>query len=124
MARLVKFTEIKGKRMRDGRMVAGRSPSMLVLCPTRELAKQVNDELSAICFPVGLYSTAFHGGVSFGPQADSLRRGIDILVGTPGRVIDHLERRTLDLSECDIVVLDEADEMLNMGFADDVEVRR
>jgi len=110
--------------MRDGkvRMRRGRLPSMIVLCPTRELARQVNEELSSICQPLGLFSTVFHGGVSYDPQARALRQGVDVVVGTPGRVIDHLERGNLDLSECLVSVLDEADEMLNMGFAEDVEM--
>ena len=63
----------------------------------------------------------FHGGVSYDPQARALQAGVDIIVATPGRCIDHLDRGNLDLSEINIAVLDEADEMLNMGFADDVE---
>ena len=110
--------------MRDGfvRMRRGRLPSMIVLCPTRELAKQVGSELGAVCKPLGLYSTVFHGGVSYDPQARALRQGVDVVVGTPGRIIDHLDRGNLDLAECNVVCLDEADEMLNMGFAEDVEV--
>eukprot|EP00956_Cyclotella_meneghiniana_P017498 scaffold28552_cov67-Cyclotella_meneghiniana.AAC.4 len=105
-----------------GRMKRGRLPSMIVMCPTRELARQVEGELREICKPLGLFTEVFHGGVSYDPQARALRNGVDIVVGTPGRVIDHLERGNLRLDECNIVVLDEADEMLNMGFAEDVEV--
>eukprot|EP00980_Cylindrotheca_fusiformis_P024446 scaffold11924_cov118-Cylindrotheca_fusiformis.AAC.7 len=108
--------EQKGYRDERGRLARGRPVSMVVLCPTRELARQVQDELAAVARPLGLYVDVFHGGVSYDPQ------GLDILVGTPGRVIDHIQRGTLRLNECDIIVLDEADEMLNMGFADDVEV--
>ena len=85
---------------------------MLVLCPTRELARQVQSELEDVSRPLGLHSAVFHGGVSYDPQARALRMGTDILVGTPGRVIDHIDRGNLDLSELDVVVLDEADEML------------
>eukprot|EP00591_Stephanopyxis_turris_P002206 CAMPEP_0195529490 /NCGR_PEP_ID=MMETSP0794_2-20130614/32047_1 /TAXON_ID=515487 /ORGANISM="Stephanopyxis turris, Strain CCMP 815" /LENGTH=902 /DNA_ID=CAMNT_0040660801 /DNA_START=209 /DNA_END=2918 /DNA_ORIENTATION=+ len=99
----------------------GRLPSMVVLCPTRELARQVQEEIAQVCKPLGMFSMVFHGGVSYEPQARALRQGLDIVVGTPGRVIDHLDRGNMDLSECNICVLDEADEMLNMGFADDVE---
>mmetsp|Transcript_19650 Transcript_19650/g.28963 ORF Transcript_19650/g.28963 Transcript_19650/m.28963 type:complete len:465 (+) Transcript_19650:208-1602(+) len=99
----------------------GRKPSMVILCPTRELARQVHEEVAHVARPLGLFSAVFHGGVSYGPQASALRQGLDILVGTPGRVIDHLDRGNIDVSEVDIVVLDEADEMLNMGFAEDVE---
>eukprot|EP00538_Stauroneis_constricta_P004284 CAMPEP_0119552878 /NCGR_PEP_ID=MMETSP1352-20130426/5769_1 /TAXON_ID=265584 /ORGANISM="Stauroneis constricta, Strain CCMP1120" /LENGTH=884 /DNA_ID=CAMNT_0007599187 /DNA_START=346 /DNA_END=2997 /DNA_ORIENTATION=- len=112
----------KGAREAEsGRMMRGRPVSMIVLCPTRELARQVNEELMSVCRPLGLFAEVFHGGVSYEPQARALRQGLDILVGTPGRVIDHIERGNLRLGECDIAVLDEADEMLNMGFADDVE---
>mmetsp|Transcript_14706 Transcript_14706/g.28082 ORF Transcript_14706/g.28082 Transcript_14706/m.28082 type:complete len:914 (+) Transcript_14706:164-2905(+) len=104
------------------RMRRGRLPSMIVMCPTRELARQVEEELSGVCKPLGLFSALFHGGVSYGPQANNLRQGCDVIVGTPGRIMDHLDRGNLDLRECNVVVLDEADEMLNMGFAEDVEV--
>ncbi|KAJ1452113.1 P-loop containing nucleoside triphosphate hydrolase protein [Pelagophyceae sp. CCMP2097] len=99
----------------------GRGPAMVVLAPTRELAKQVETELNTLCAVHKLSTACFHGGVSYIPQERSLRDGIDVLVATVGRVIDHLERGTLDLSESYHMVLDEADEMLSMGFADDVE---
>merc|ERR1719491_1293558 len=95
---------------------------MIVLCPTRELARQVSEELDSVARLMGLYTALFHGGVSYDPQARALRNGIDVLVGTPGRIMDHLNRGNLNLNECNLVVLDEADEMLNMGFAEDVEV--
>ena len=120
--RIIQFHESKGNRDKMGRMKRGRSVAMVVMCPTRELARQVADELqSVVAEPLGLVVQVFHGGVSYGPQANALRDGTDILVGTPGRVMDHIEKGNLDLSECEIVVLDEADEMLNMGFAEDVE---
>lgn len=103
---------------RTGRLKQGRLVSMVVLCPTRELARQVSDELREVGTELGLTVECFHGGVSYGPQANALRLGTDVLVGTPGRVIDHMDKGNLDLSQCDITVLDEADEMLNMGFAD------
>eukprot|EP00539_Tryblionella_compressa_P000825 CAMPEP_0178750860 /NCGR_PEP_ID=MMETSP0744-20121128/10224_1 /TAXON_ID=913974 /ORGANISM="Nitzschia punctata, Strain CCMP561" /LENGTH=854 /DNA_ID=CAMNT_0020404479 /DNA_START=196 /DNA_END=2761 /DNA_ORIENTATION=- len=122
LTRLVKWLEEKGYRdPNTGRMARGRPVSMLVLCPTRELARQVQVELADVSRPLGLYTDVFHGGVSYDPQSRALRQGLDILVGTPGRIIDHLERGNLRLNECDFVVLDEADEMLSMGFADDVE---
>jgi len=105
-----------------GRRQKGRGVSMIVLCPTRELARQVSEELDGIARLMGLYTALFHGGVSYEPQSRALRNGLDILVGTPGRIMDHLNRGNLNLSECNTVVLDEADEMLNMGFAEDVEV--
>jgi len=126
LKRIVDTAVAKGNAevMRDGgiRMKRGRLPSMIVLCPTRELARQVGDELSSVCKPLGLFATVFHGGVSYGPQAGALRQGVDVIVGTPGRVMDHLNRGNLDLRELQVAVLDEADEMLNMGFAEDVEV--
>lgn len=106
---------------RSGRRKRGRKPSMLVLCPTRELARQVQDEIRQIGNPLNLFVDCFHGGVSYDPQARALRDGIDVLVGTPGRIMDHINRGNLSLTECHTVVLDEADEMLNMGFAEDVE---
>jgi ATP-dependent RNA helicase DDX21 len=109
ITRLVKILkEEKGTMNERGAMARGRKVSMLVLCPTRELARQVNDEIGQVAKPVGLYTDVFHGGVSYDPQFRNLRSGLDILVGTPGRVIDHIERGNLDLSECNIVVLDEA----------------
>jgi len=99
----------------------GRGPAMLVLTPTRELAKQVHDELKYLADTHGFSTTCFHGGVSYGPQEGALRRGVDILVATVGRVIDHIDRGNLHLNDAYHVVLDEADEMLSMGFADDVE---
>jgi hypothetical protein len=123
LTRLIDFTIQNGKRdPTTGRMRRGRLPSMLILCPTRELARQVNDELAQVAQPLGLFTEVFHGGVSYDNQARALRQGVDCLVGTPGRIMDHMDRGNLNLSECDVVVLDEADEMLNMGFAEDVEV--
>mmetsp|Transcript_19272 Transcript_19272/g.41419 ORF Transcript_19272/g.41419 Transcript_19272/m.41419 type:complete len:795 (-) Transcript_19272:102-2486(-) len=122
LTRLVDITMKKGTRDEMGRMKRGRGVSMVVLCPTRELARQVSEELMSVARPLGFFVEVFHGGVSYDPQARALRNGVDVLVGTPGRVIDHMDRGNLDLSECNIAVLDEADEMLNMGFAEDVEV--
>ena len=122
MTRIVQIAEETGKKdLSTGVMRRGRLPSMIILCPTRELARQVQEELAIMAKPLGLFAEIFHGGVSYDPQARALRNGVDIIVGTPGRVIDHLERGNMDLSECNVAVLDEADEMLNMGFADDVE---
>lgn len=121
ITRLTKWLDEKGFRDESGRLARGRPVSMVVLCPTRELARQVQEEIAGVARPLGLYTEVFHGGVSYEPQTRSLRQGLDILVGTPGRVIDHLNRGNLNLAACDVIVLDEADEMLNMGFADDVE---
>ncbi|MVN86014.1 DEAD/DEAH box helicase [Deinococcus sp. HMF7620] len=96
-----------------------RLPRAIVVAPTRELAKQVADEFSKS--GVGLTTVTVYGGASYGPQENALRRGVDVVVGTPGRLIDHLERGNLDLSEVQFAVLDEADEMLSVGFADAIE---
>jgi len=99
----------------------GKKVSALVLTPTRELAIQVNEELTRISKYKRLSLLPIYGGQPIDRQIRSLRRGVDIVVGTPGRVIDHINRGTLDLTEISFLVLDEADEMLNMGFIDDME---
>jgi ATP-dependent RNA helicase DeaD len=93
----------------------------LVLTPTRELAIQVSKELDSLKGSKRLSMVPIYGGDSIGRQVQSLQRGVDIVVGTPGRILDHLGRGTLDLSAISFIVLDEADEMLNMGFIKDVE---
>lgn len=97
-----------------------RRPGAIVLVPTRELAMQVAEELNKIGKFSGTVAVPIYGGQSIDRQFRSLNRGIDIVVGTPGRVIDHIRRKTLNLSEVRTVVLDEADEMLNMGFVEDM----
>ena len=90
---------------------------VLVLVPTRELAAQVHESFREYSKHVpAVRSAVVFGGVSMGPQLDALKRGLDVLIATPGRLIDHLERRTADLSAVEILVLDEADRMLDMGF--------
>jgi ATP-dependent RNA helicase RhlE len=91
-------------------------PRGLVLVPTRELAGQVHDALSKYAAPGRLRVAVVFGGVSMGAQVQALRRGADIVVATPGRLIDHLQRKTVDLSAVEVLVLDEADRMLDMGF--------
>src|SRR5262249_53253798 len=91
-------------------------PRGLVLVPTRELAVQVHRALAAYAQPTSLRVTAVFGGVGMGAQIQSLRHGIDIVVATPGRLIDHMQRRTIDLSAIEILTLDEADRMLDLGF--------
>ncbi|NJB67428.1 ATP-dependent RNA helicase DeaD [Desulfobaculum xiamenense] len=93
----------------------------LVLAPTRELAIQVAEELESLKGAQRLNVLPIYGGQAFGPQFRGLRQGADIVVGTPGRVLDHIERGSLDLSQISFLVLDEADEMLNMGFIEDIE---
>lgn len=98
-----------------------RRVQALVLTPTRELARQVGDVLSQLGKPAGLRIALVYGGVGYSTQEHQLASGAQIVVGTPGRVLDHLRRRTLRLQELRMLVLDEADEMLDRGFAPDVE---
>ncbi|XP_077245714.1 DEAD-box ATP-dependent RNA helicase 7-like isoform X2 [Tasmannia lanceolata] len=100
----------------------GRPPSVLVLLPTRELAKQVHSDFQIYGGAVGLSSCCLYGGASYNSQDIALKRGVDIVIGTPGRVKDHMERGTINLSLLRFRVLDEADEMLRMGFVEDVEL--
>ncbi len=92
----------------------------LILTPTRELAAQVNESVVTYGKYLPLTSTVIFGGVKINPQIDKLRKGIDILVATPGRLLDHVGQRTVDLSKVEILVLDEADRMLDMGFIRDI----
>ena len=94
----------------------------LILCPTRELAVQVHDESKKFARNNrDIQILSIYGGQSYDPQIRSLKKGVQIVVGTPGRVMDHMKRKTLKLEHLKIMVLDEADEMLNMGFKDDIE---
>ncbi|WP_052128427.1 DEAD/DEAH box helicase [Neosynechococcus sphagnicola] len=97
-----------------------RTPRALILTPTRELAAQVNDSVQTYGKHLPLRSAVIYGGVGIVPQIQTLRRGIDILVATPGRLLDHLGQKTLDLSQVEILVLDECDRMLDMGFIHDI----
>ncbi|SDR82068.1 ATP-dependent RNA helicase CsdA [Nocardioides scoriae] len=102
--------------------ISEASPQVLVLAPTRELALQVSEAFGRYGSHLkGLHVLPVYGGQGYGVQLSALRRGVHVVVGTPGRIMDHLEKGTLDLSGLRFVVLDEADEMLNMGFAEDVE---
>ncbi|WP_295660176.1 DEAD/DEAH box helicase [uncultured Nocardioides sp.] len=99
-----------------------KTPQALVLAPTRELALQVSEAFGRYAARLpGLHVLPVYGGQGYGVQLSALRRGVHVVVGTPGRIMDHLEKGTLDLSELRFLVLDEADEMLKMGFAEDVE---
>ncbi|XP_030947050.1 DEAD-box ATP-dependent RNA helicase 7 [Quercus lobata] len=100
----------------------GRSPSVLVLLPTRELAKQVAADFDTYGVALGLTSCCLYGGAHMRDQEMKLKRGVDIAIGTPGRIKDHIERGNIDFSSLKFRVLDEADEMLKMGFVDDVEL--
>ena len=97
-----------------------RTPRALILTPTRELAAQVSNSVKTYGKYLSLKSTVIYGGVGIGPQIQALRRGVDILVATPGRLLDHLGQKTLDLSQIEILVLDECDRMLDMGFIHDI----
>ncbi|CAM4253894.1 DEAD/DEAH box helicase [Pseudoalteromonas byunsanensis] len=101
---------------------ATKQPQILVLTPTRELAIQVAEAFEQYAkYTKGVEVLALYGGQSYGIQLSALRRGAQIIVATPGRLIDHINRKTIDLSDLRALVLDEADEMLRMGFIDDVE---
>ena len=101
---------------------AAKHPQALVLAPTRELALQVADSFQSFADHLGRIEVLpIYGGQAYGIQLSGLRRGAHVIVGTPGRIIDHLEKGSLDISQLRYLVLDEADEMLNMGFQEDVE---
>ncbi|AND17827.1 DEAD/DEAH box helicase [Rathayibacter tritici] len=102
--------------------LAQKTPQALVLAPTRELALQVCEAFERYASNLrGVHVLPVYGGQGYGTQLSALRRGVHVVVGTPGRIMDHLEKGTLDLSALKYLVLDEADEMLKMGFAEDVE---
>lgn len=110
LQRLGSPTPGKGRRM----------PRALILTPTRELAAQVGDSVKAYGKYLPLKSAVIYGGVRLEPQIQVLQQGVDILVATPGRLLDHLGQQTLDLSQVEILVLDECDRMLDMGFIHDI----
>jgi len=95
---------------------SSKRPRALILTPTRELAAQIHDNMRAYGKHVRVSSTTIFGGVSMGPQIQALRRGTDVIIATPGRLVDHMQQRTIDLSGIEVLVLDEADRMLDMGF--------
>jgi ATP-dependent RNA helicase RhlE len=107
-------------RLMDGPRGKGRPVRALVVTPTRELAVQVEDAVRIYGKYTPLRSLAIYGGVGMKPQLNGLRRGVDIVVATPGRLLDHVRRGSLDLSQLQILVLDEADRMLDMGFLPDI----
>jgi len=99
---------------------SGRPVRALILTPTRELAAQVAENVASYAKHLPLTSTVVFGGVNINPQTSQLRRGVDILIATPGRLLDHAGQRNVDLSKVEILVLDEADRMLDMGFIHDI----
>ncbi|NBS12047.1 MAG: DEAD/DEAH box helicase [Gammaproteobacteria bacterium] len=96
------------------------TPRALILAPTRELAAQVAQSVQTYAKGLGIRHSVIFGGVGFFPQVKALRRGVDVVIATPGRLLDHVNQRTIDLSRIEIVVLDEADRMLDMGFVHDI----
>src|SRR6185369_9227188 len=101
---------------------AQRHPQALIVCPTRELCLQITNDLDTFKkHSKGVFSEAVYGGASIMMQIRNLKKGVQIVVATPGRLIDLIERKAIDLQKVKYVVLDEADEMLNMGFRDDID---
>jgi ATP-dependent RNA helicase RhlE len=111
------------QRLMDSRKAtSSRRPiRALVLTPTRELAAQVGESIADYGKHLPLRSTVVFGGVKINPQISKLRQGVDILIATPGRLLDHVSQKTIDLSQVDILILDEADRMLDMGFIHDIK---
>ena len=108
-------------RIGAGHRASDGGPSVLILVPTRELAMQVAEAVHRYGKPLGLHALAVYGGASMELQVRALKRGVDVVIATPGRALDHIKRHTLKLGTLRAVVLDEADEMLDMGFADELE---
>ncbi|GAA4372797.1 DEAD/DEAH box helicase [Agromyces bauzanensis] len=112
--RLMQLWTESGKS--GGKRQMGRKPRALILAPTRELALQIDRTVQPIAQSVGLFTTQIYGGVPQGRQVGALQRGVDIVIGTPGRIEDLIEQRRLDLSEVVVTVVDEADHMCDLGF--------
>lgn len=102
------------------RLMTDRQAKALIVAPTRELAQQIEQERRSLSKNAGVYGALLIGGSSYGPQFSDLRKNPNIVVGTPGRIKDHIEQRSIDLSRFNVVVLDEVDRMLDMGFVNDV----
>lgn len=102
------------------RLLSERGGKAIILAPTRELAQQIEEQCRVIAKGSGLSGALLIGGVAMGPQFMQLKRNPQIIIGTPGRIKDHLERKSLSLANCNIVVLDEVDRMLDMGFVNDI----
>jgi len=109
------------QRLREPSKLAGKGPRMLVLTPTRELAMQVQKATHGYCSGQKLLTACLVGGVPFGKQLSQVRKAVDIVIATPGRLKDHMDRRSLDLARVELLVLDEADRMLDMGFQEDID---
>jgi len=98
-----------------------KKPAAIILVPTRELAMQVTEAVTKYGKPLGITVVAVYGGTAYGPQVSAIRRGVDVIVATPGRALDLVKNGQLKLNDVNTVILDEADEMLDMGFADDID---
>jgi len=109
------------QRLRTPAKSAGKGPRMLVLTPTRELAMQVQKATHGYCSGQKLLTACLVGGVPFGKQLPLVRRAVDIVIATPGRLKDHLDRGSVDLKRVELLVLDEADRMLDMGFQEEID---
>lgn len=99
---------------------SGKRVRVLILAPTRELTEQTHQAIDLLSCKTRIRSVSIYGGVNINPQIDALRRGVDIVAACPGRLLDHVQRRTIDLSSIEILVVDEADRMFDMGFLPDV----
>ncbi|MFW6284327.1 MAG: DEAD/DEAH box helicase, partial [Desulfosalsimonas sp.] len=97
-----------------------RKNRALILAPTRELAEQIHQDIQTLGSRTGLKSLTLYGGAAIGPQIQALKRGVDIVVACPGRLIDHINRGNMDFSGLETLILDEADQMLDMGFIPDI----
>ena len=108
--------------LRVNRLFGSRMTQVVILAPTRELALQITRVLNDLKHHEKEYNVlTVYGGVSIYEQTQELRRGVDIFVGTTGRVLDHMERGNINLTECKSFILDEADQMLNLGFKEDID---
>jgi ATP-dependent RNA helicase RhlE len=114
------FTLPMLQRLAENKTTGRRLPRALILTPTRELAAQVGDSVTTYGKHLPFRAAMIYGGVSFGGQIRQLRQGVDILIATPGRLLDHVSQGTIDLSAVEILVLDECDRMLDMGFIHDI----
>jgi len=109
------------QRLRTAPALSGKGPRMLVLVPTRELAMQVQKATHGYCSGQKLQTACLVGGVPFGKQLAQVRKAVDIVIATPGRLKDHLDRGSVDLKRVELLVLDEADRMLDMGFQEEID---
>jgi len=117
---LTRQTDLKARPAADAEPSTAPRSRVLILAPTRELAVQIEDEIHGLAYHTSITSAAVYGGVDMGIQERALRAGVDIIVATPGRLIDHMRQQNADLGGVDLLVLDEADRMMDMGFWPDV----